>query len=170
MTDWLWLISFNDNCTFFFIFVVDSTAFVIIKRINKVFHIFKRLLFRVRKFKQQLNFQSTRWNRRWTIFSWYNYNNYKTIFCLYEILNMTRNFSQDISHRLPRVKKLIFHTDRTWINVLYDTKWWYNTSDNCFLISIFWFLFRRKNNWQKFLVGVNFSQVKLLVEEKYWSH
>ena len=38
-----------------------------------------------------------------------------------------------------------------------------------FKISVIWFLFRRKNNWCKFLVGVNFTRVKLLVEEKYWS-
>ena len=76
VTDQFWLISFNDNCCFFFIttlFVVNSTVIVIIKRINKVFHFFKSLLFRARKFKQQRNFQSTRWNRQWTIFSWYTW-------------------------------------------------------------------------------------------------
>ena len=38
-----------------------------------------------------------------------------------------------------------------------------------FKISVIWFLIRRKNNWEKLLVGVNFSRVKLLVVEKYWS-
>ena len=56
VTDWFWLISFNDNCSFFFVtafFVANSIVIVTIKRINKVFPIFKRLLFRAWKFKQQ---------------------------------------------------------------------------------------------------------------------
>ena len=50
-----------------------------------------------------------------------------------------------------------------------STKLSYNKSDKFFMISVILFLFRRKNNWWKFLVGVNFSRLKLLVEEKYWS-
>ena len=36
-----------------------------------------------------------------------------------------------------------------------------------FKISVICFLFRRKNNCTKFLVGADFSRVKLLVGEKY---
>ena len=100
VTDWFWLINFNDNCNFFFIpafFVVNSTLFVIIKRINKVFHFFKRLLFRARKFKQQRNFQYIRWNRQWMKFSWYNWTIYKATFCLDKMINITRNFSWNMS-------------------------------------------------------------------------
>ena len=39
-------------------FVVNSTVIVIIKRANKVFHFFKRLLFWAKKFKQHWNLQS----------------------------------------------------------------------------------------------------------------
>ena len=92
VTDGFWLISFNDNCSFFFItafFIVNSTVILLIKRINKVFNCFKHLLFRARKFKQQRNFQSTRCNRQWRIFSWYNW----TTFCLDKMISMKRNLS-----------------------------------------------------------------------------
>ena len=114
----------------------NSTVFVIIKRINKVFYFFKRLLFRERKFKQQRNFQSTRWNRQWVIFSWYNKTIYKTTFFLDKILNTTRNFFRDMSHRFPRVKKLIFRMDRTCVRIKVLWKFvyfWINSHSVSFL-------------------------------------
>ena len=53
VTDWFWLISFSDNCSFFFItafFAVKSTVIIILEIINKVFHFFKGLLFWARKY------------------------------------------------------------------------------------------------------------------------
>ena len=100
------MISFNDNCSFLFItafFVVNTTVIVIIKRISKV----SVSVFCSGHENLSSNGISSppdgTGDGRYLVYIT-DITIYKTTFSLDKIINMTRNFSRDMSHRFPELK------------------------------------------------------------------